>query len=150
MLSLKLRPASDIDIKFYFDIRNIPEVYEGFYSQVRPLEWAEHWKWWFSRNQDWRKFVIEVDGKDIGIFNFGQLDHWNPEIGYAIHPDYWGRGYGTEAVRQAVEIIKGMGYKYCHTTVLKSNTRSIKLLQKNGFTYLGEARKGEIWLTKTI
>jgi len=53
-----LRPASDNDIKTYFDLRNIPEVYKGFYTQTRPLEWEEHCKWWYSRNTGWRKFII--------------------------------------------------------------------------------------------
>lgn len=144
---LKLREANDSDIKFYFELRNTPEVYQGFYTQKEPLQWEEHRKWWYSRNQDWRKFIIELDDAPIGILNIGQLDHWSPEIGYAIHPDYWNRGYGCKAVELATEVIKSYGKAYCHTTVKTDNKSSLRLLEKLGFEVLGKAREGEVWLT---
>ena len=132
------------------ELRSIPEVYAGFYSQKKPLELKEHYRWWFSRNQDWRKFIIEIDGIRVGILNIGQLDHWSPEIGYAVHPLYWGKGIGTQAVRLALEYLRKHNKEYCHTTVLKSNERSINLLKRLGFTYLGEARDDEIWMQKRL
>jgi RimJ/RimL family protein N-acetyltransferase len=147
---LNLRKATDDDIGFYFLVRNDPKVWQGFYSQRKPLTWHEHSNWWYSRNQDWRKMIIEVDGEPIGILNLGQLDHWSPEIGYAILPAYWNEGYGTEAVKMALESLKAHGYKHCHTTVTKDNERSLNLLKRLGFTILGDAREGEWWLTKKL
>lgn len=31
-----------------------------------------------------------------------------PSIGYAMHPDFWGKGYATEAVRGVVEVWWGL------------------------------------------
>ena len=147
---LNLREATDQDLDFYFLVRNDPEVFSGFYSQKKPLTYPEHCNWWHGRNQDWRKFIIELDGISIGILNIGQMDHWSPEIGYALMPEYWGQGHGSEAVKTALNWLKSRGYGYCHTTVLKNNERSLNLLKRLGFEILGDAREGEIWLTKRI
>lgn len=149
---ITLRPAQNsvADIKTYFDVRNYPEVYAGFYEQKEPLKWEGHVNWWYSRNSDWRKFIITKDGESIGILNIGQLDHWSPEIGYAIYPQYWGKGYGKEAVRLSLEYLKSQNKHYCHTTVLESNERSLRLLKSLGFKITDKAREGEVWLTKSL
>jgi RimJ/RimL family protein N-acetyltransferase len=147
---IQLRNATNDDIDFYLSVRNDPKVYPGFYTQREPIPWQTHRVWWFSRNQDWRKFVIELDGKPIGILNLGQLDHWSPECGVALLPDYQGLGYGQESVKMALERLKGWGYRYCHTTIAKTNKASLKLFTGCGFEILGDAREGESWLTKTI
>ncbi len=148
---IELRNAcTEEDKDFYFKVRNDPKVWPGFYTQKKPLTEEEHMNWWYSRNQDWVKLIIENDRKPIGILNIGQLDHWSPEIGYAVLSDYWGKGYGTEAVGNALKWLKSKGYGYCHTTVLKSNQRSLQLLNRLGFKVLGDARPGEVWLTKKL
>jgi len=86
----------------------------------------------------------------LGILNIGQMDHWSPEIGYALYPGYWGKGYGKEAVKQALDYLKCQGKDYCHTTVLETNERSLRLLKSLGFEITDKAREGEVWLTKRI
>ncbi len=131
--------------------RSDPQIYEGFYQQVKPLEWAEHINWIHSRNQDWRTFLIWLDGRRIGVVTIGQLDYWSPEIGYYIgEKSLWRQGYGYKAVELTTEVIKGLGKGFVHTTVKKDNFRSLRLLDKLGFKILGEAREGEVWLTKKL
>jgi RimJ/RimL family protein N-acetyltransferase len=148
---IELRNATaEADKDFYFKVRNDPKVWPGFYTQRAPLPEAEHMQWWYSRNQDWMKLIIENDRVPIGILNIANLDHWCPEIGYALLSEYHGRGHGTEAVKMALNWLKSRGYGYSRTTVLKNNERSLKLLKRLGFTILGDARPGEVWLTTTL
>lgn len=87
----------------------------------------------------------------MGMVYLGQLEHWSPEIGYHIgEVSLWGKGIGKEAVRQGLEYIKEYGREYCHTTVKKDNTKSIKLLKSLGFEYLGQARPNEIWMHRKL
>lgn len=87
----------------------------------------------------------------IGVVTVGQLDHYEPEIGYYIgEVSLWGKGYGREAVRLGLEYIKEYGRGYCHTTILDSNQRSVKLIKSLGFKRLGKAREGESWYQKKL
>ena len=149
---IRLEPATKRDLPFMFDTRNIPEVYEGFYTQTGPLDWEEHLAWWKSRPSSWRSYCVCDEDLRVGVVTVGQLEHWSPEIGYYIHPDYWGRGIGKLAVGMTIHgfLRAECCKKYCHTTVLKSNERSIRLLKSLGFEYMAEARKGEIWMTKSL
>lgn len=148
-MSIFLRDTTQADKALVMAWRSNAELYQGFYSQKKPLEWQEHSDWWDSRNRDWRQFIIVLQEdthlRDIGVVTIGQLDHWNPEVGYYIGElTLWGRGYGREAVRLACDWLRGKGYEYVHTTVLKSNFRSIMLLHGLGFEMAGNARAGEL------
>lgn len=150
-----LREATESDLPLMMAWRSSPLVYEGFYQQTAPLQWDEHVKWWKSRNSDWRTFIIvhvsSYHERPVGVVTIGQLDHWSPEIGYYVgEVSLWGQDIGEEAVGKALNWLKERGYQYCHTTVKMNNNRSVKLLWSLGFTMLGGAREGELWLTKSL
>jgi [ribosomal protein S5]-alanine N-acetyltransferase len=64
------------------------------------------------------------------------------DIGFAILPEYEGRGFAHEATQAVMEVIKKEGK---HSAILgialKSNLPSIRLLQKLGFQPLDEYEK---------
>ena len=148
---IKLRPATEADLSLMFKWRNQPEVYQGFYQQTKPLTWGEHRNWWYSRPSSWSTFIILLDDKPIGLINIGQQEHWSPEIGWMIgEVSEWGKGYGKEAIKQAVQYLKDRGYDYCHTTIKMDNERSLNMAWKLGFEAQCGAREGELWLTKNL
>ena len=72
----------------------------------------------------------------IGYFGFWRIDtkHCRGEIGYALHPDYWGKGYMQETATILIEF----GFKKLHLHSIEANVNpdnllSIKLLEKIGF-----------------
>ena len=73
-MNIYLRPLTESDYPLTMAWRSNPLVYEGFYSQVKPLEWNEHINWIKSRNQDWRNFIIMYDDRPVGVFITCQLD----------------------------------------------------------------------------
>jgi RimJ/RimL family protein N-acetyltransferase len=78
----------------------------------------------------------------------------SPSIGYSIHPDFWGKGYISEAVGGVIDAwwklerkdIEDSGereklYAACN----KANIGSLRVLQKNGFRILDEfALEGDV------
>ena len=150
-MTILLRSATRDDYELLMAWRSDPEIYQGFYSQGKSLVWEEHIKWMESRNQDWRTFIVVYNGRRVGVVTVGQLDHWNPEIGYYIgEKSLWGHGVGKEVVQAALDWLRNRGYKYCHTTVLKTNKRSVRLLENLGFETGIDARPGEVWYHKNM
>ena len=91
-------------------------------------------------------FAIELDGKVIGEVGAGRL----PDFGFIVHPDFWGRGFATEASRAAIAHI----FAATDTPDLKAdvdprNAASLGVLAKLGFLETGRAERtfllGEEW-----
>jgi RimJ/RimL family protein N-acetyltransferase len=166
-LNIELRPANEYDYPIIFAWRNNLDIYKGFYSQKGALVWEDHVKWFRSRNQDWRTFIIlykeddkkgfydnalwyvQYEHRPVGVVTLGQLDNWTGEVGYYLGElTLMGKGVGTEAVRQAIEYCKEYSklhphLTHIHTTIKYDNIASIKLIEKLGFKHMCEAREGE-------
>ena len=92
------------------------------------------------------RFSIDaIGGKHIGNCTYYNLDKSakQVEIGIMIgNPDYWAKGYGSEAVGLLIEYIfreTGLERVYLHT--LDWNTRAQKSFRKCGFVPCGRRRR---------
>jgi [ribosomal protein S5]-alanine N-acetyltransferase len=66
----------------------------------------------------------------------------NAYLGYFVSERHNGRGYATEAVRQAVEAAFGeLGLHRVQAAVIPRNAASIRVLEKAGFREEGHARR---------
>jgi len=97
-----------------------------------------------ARGQVYGIILLEGD-RLIGNCGFVALDHLNRtgEIGIFIGTkEYWGRGYGEEALR----LLLGYGFDYLNLRsvmlqVYSFNERAIACYRKAGFRELGRRRK---------
>jgi RimJ/RimL family protein N-acetyltransferase len=56
-----------------------------------------------------------------------------PEVGWTIAPDFWGRGYATEAGRAAIDYAFGtLGWGRVIHVILKGNARSVAVATRLG------------------
>lgn len=60
------------------------------------------------------------------------------ELGYSLIPDYQRRGLASEAVGAMVEFCRSRGVKTVRGETLPELTPSIRVLEKNGFSFVGE------------
>jgi RimJ/RimL family protein N-acetyltransferase len=76
----------------------------------------------------------------IGICGLRQRPAFDaPDIGYALLPEYWGRGYAYEASVALMSFAKSnLGIARMLGFVNPDNVPSIRLLEKLGFTYSGK------------
>jgi RimJ/RimL family protein N-acetyltransferase len=98
-----------------------------------------------SKDRAGAAFIIEADGKVIGqcgLFN-ADAEARRMEFGITIgDKDYWGQGYGTEALELAVDYAFRMrNVRKVHLTVLANNPRAIASYSKAGFVEEGRQRK---------
>lgn len=81
--------------------------------------------------------IIEKDSKTfIGYLGFIRMtpEHCRAEIGYALKPQHWGKGYMNEAINKIVRF--GFGEMHLHSieaNVNPLNERSQKVLESVGF-----------------
>ena len=92
---------------------------------------------------DWA--VVHRDsGRMIGTCGFTRFDFGNEaaEIGYVINPDFWGRGYATEAVRRVIRF--GFDYLSLHrieAKFMEGNDASRRVMEKCGMIFEGTRRE---------
>lgn len=86
-------------------------------------------------------FVIRLsDSKIVGIVDLRyQLNDFLKDFGncgYSVRPTERRKGYATEILKQICTLAKSQGLESLQLSVEKSNTASIKTIEKNGGTYL--------------
>lgn len=83
-------------------------------------------------------FVVEHDGRVIGKAGLYRF----PEIGYLFHPDAWGQGFATEALRPILDRAFAVhGLASVFADVDPRNAASLALLTRLGFRETGRAEK---------
>jgi RimJ/RimL family protein N-acetyltransferase len=101
-----------------------------------------------SGGRDDAGFAIEADGKFIGqcaLFNFNTLSH-TAELGIGIgDKTYWGKGYGSDAVRLLLDYaFRLRNLRKVYLTVNGNNERAMRSYAKCGFTEEGRLRQ-HVW-----
>ena len=91
-------------------------------------------------------FLIEHQGRVIGKAGCWRM----PEIGFILHPDFWGKGLAREAVGAAIEhVFAALPVEAIIADVDPRNVASLRLLTRLGFVETGRAvgtmQVGEEW-----
>lgn len=88
---------------------------------------------------------LKADDQPIGMCGLVKRDTLpEPDIGFALLPAFWNRGYVTEAARAAIE--HGQNVLGLHTILgitQPNNVRSIAVLQKLGLSFVEEKPLGD-------
>jgi [ribosomal protein S5]-alanine N-acetyltransferase len=80
--------------------------------------------------------VEKHSNKFIGYFGFWRMipEHCRAEIGYALKPEFWGRGYMYETINRMVRFgFENMSLHSIEANVNPLNDRSKKVLERVGF-----------------
>ena len=149
---LKLKEITWNDIANIHNLHSIPEVEEyntiGIPKNLGTTKELLRPAINDQKNDQRKTYVWNLLLKDsdtfIGIagmsvsndrFNYG-------EIYYKLHPDYWGKGFATEAAKTMILFgFKHLKLHRIEAGVATENTRSIKVLERIGMTQEGIRRK---------
>lgn len=104
------------------------EMLEGCINNPQARHWYAVW------------FIDTHQGKRIGDLCFkGVTAEGGVEIGYGLSPEYWGKGYATEAVEAMVDwASKQPEVKFVEAETEETNIASQKVLKKVGFLPTGK------------
>ena len=105
-LILRQRTADDVEAMFAY--AGLPEVcYPAGFTPVDSLEAERDYFENLEKKELPSGYGITVKGDDrvIGSCDFNHRHEDDVfEIGYLLHPDYWGKGYVPEAVSALIEV----------------------------------------------
>lgn len=86
-------------------------------------------------DERWWNFVVRRldDGAVIGRVEGTTYGEWG-ELAYIFGPSSWGHGFASEATLWLIEFLHGLGAEELWAAVHPENVRSVRLLQRLGFT----------------
>jgi RimJ/RimL family protein N-acetyltransferase len=92
-------------------------------------------------------FIVEFEGRVIGKAGCWRL----PEIGYILHPDYWGQGFAFEALSAIIpRLFERFPIPAIEADVDPRNQASLSLLERLGFSVVRRAERtakiGDEWV----
>lgn len=139
---LILREITKEDAGDIFTFFSNPDVTK-YYGQepFTSISQAEQLVSLFEKNYQIKRGIrwgIGVRGKKgiIGTigFNLLSLQHRRAEVGYELHPSYWGNGYATEAIHKVIQYgFSNLKLNRIGAVVFIENSNSKYLLEKLGF-----------------
>ena len=87
-------------------------------------------------SQDESRFVagVYLDDCFIGMTNAVAIKGTQVEMGYAYLPDYYNRGYATEAFRGTIQYLFSQGFETVLAGAFAENPASLRVMEKCGMT----------------
>ncbi len=86
----------------------------------------------------------------IGYYRI-KLEHHRGEVGYALHPDHWGKGIMCEALNAVTEVgFQQFGFHSIEGVTDPLNHASNRLLQRCGFIREGILKENYFWNGKFL
>jgi len=133
-----------VDISNYLNWLSDPEVNK--YLEARHQKYSKSTlTQWISAHQDSNdskifSIIDDLDETPIGTLRISgiNLRYKTCDVGLMIgDKNYWGKGYGTESIKQACTYLKDSGFRKVHAGAYSANIGSIKSFLKNDFSTEG-------------
>ena len=145
---MRLRPVEEGDLSLFLRWLTDPDVNYWLARSDRPeLTLEAEREWYDEMRGDPARLVwcIETEeGRPIGNLGLHAIDetHGRATLGIVIgEKERWGRGYGTEAIRQALRYgFQELGLRRVDLQVDEDNHRGIRCYEKCGFQREGLLR----------
>ena len=99
--------------------------------------------WQYNHGLTWA-VCLQQTNKLIGHLGFWRLipEHHRAEIGYMLHPDFWGKNMMSEALEAAMTYgLQVLNLHSIEANADPENAGSIRLLEKHGFVREGYFRE---------
>ena len=89
-----------------------------------------------AMSKDDKRYVraMEENGEFVGFCNDVERDGSSVEIGYAMCPDIWGRGYCTAALKLVIADLFELGFNQVVAGAFVENPASLRVMEKAGMT----------------
>lgn len=147
---LRLRTITRSDIDAIYRLHADPRAmrYWSFPAWTDPqqaLDWFEQRRHHAEREESWPWGLSLIDADElIGIVTLFAVNRMQrrAEVGYQLHPSYWGRGYAQEALRAALAYgFDALELNRVEADIDPRNQASCRLVERVGFRREGLLRE---------
>jgi [ribosomal protein S5]-alanine N-acetyltransferase len=107
--------------------KSLEDTLENIHVNQQLLQNQEGIAWAISKKNE---------NKLIGVIGFWRIkkEHYRPEIGYLLLPEYWGQGIMSEAIQATLRFaFEQMNAHTVEADINPENSASAKILLRNGF-----------------
>ena len=149
---LLLQQISPDDQQFIFEGLSHPDVIPFYGVQYKSFEETAKQMDWYKKSLEegtggpW-KIADKITGEKLGVvaWYFYKAEHKKAEVGFWLLPQYWNKGFISEALQAVIEFCKNeKGIHRLEAFVEDGNEASSHVLEKAGFQYEGKMRDCEI------
>lgn len=149
LLDLMVRSRKELEIRLGLEVTDdMNEPAPGFYQRIlNAVTKDPHEYLWLT---DWQ-IVLKSENRIIGGFTFKRSPKHDGfvEIGYGLTQTYWGKGYATEAICEAIAWARSQpALQVVVAKTAKGNESSMRVLEKAGFTPCGDDAEHYLWRLK--
>ncbi len=141
---ISLRPIEVGDLDAWYSYLSLPMVYEHTSWAIESASELESFVWsseaLATPAQPRFAIVLRSINKLVGTAGFHTVSPQNKtaELAYDLYPSYWGKGIATRVCSSLLSWAHShVGLVRVQATVLESNHRSSKVLQRCGFEHEG-------------
>ncbi len=129
-----LRDVTEADLPIFYEHQLDPDATRmaAFPARDRPA-FTAHWAMILADDTITKKTIVYNGHVAGNIVSFEQAG--DREVGYWLGKEYWGKGIATQALSQFLAHVTTRPL-YAHAA--KHNIGSIRVLEKCGFTRIGE------------
>lgn len=140
---LSVRRLSDADVSATWEYRRLPEV--NHWLTYAPADLDGYGELFADADRRERTLVVEHDGVVVGDLFVMVKDGWaqrevaegaqgcEGEVGWALDPEYGGRGLTTEAVEALLRLcFEGLGMRRVTAGCFADNVPSWRLMERVG------------------
>jgi L-amino acid N-acyltransferase YncA len=142
-----IRKAGVRDLQAILDVYNDAILHTTAVYDYKPHTLQDRKSWYEKKLEDgFPVLVYEVDGDVAGFASFGPFRAWAAyqytiEHSVYVHKHYRNRGIGLALLQEIIGIAEDRGYAVMVAGIDESNTQSIRLHERLGFTYAGTIMK---------
>ncbi|MEU5265172.1 GNAT family protein [Amycolatopsis sp. NPDC021455] len=142
---VRLRPAAATDAARFEEILSHPEVARWWADAEEPV--AAQVSYLLDPDEGTTTYAVEYDDVVVGIelaFEEADPQYRHAGIDIAVHPDWQGRGLGSDAIRTLAEhLFTVRGHHRLVIDPAADNSSAIRLYQSLGFRPVGTMRSYE-------
>ena len=141
-LNISLRPFEERDSEAIIDLLMDVQVKKTFMIPdfATRQEAQPRWNRLLQLSREDGRFVraICVADEAVGLLNDVEQSGEAVEVGYALLPQHWGRGYAAAALKLAMEALFAQGFETVKASAFEENAPSMRVMEKAGMVPTGQ------------